>query len=374
MLIPDIHILLNLAVEQKASDIHLTVAVPPVFRINGELVPLSLDMEGQLTPRVTGSELKGEEEGIQTLTREDVEDLVRQLMTEHQLKRFAEIGEVDFAYGVSGLGRFRINCFKQRGSPAVAIRVLNTRVPAIADLGLPDVLAHLARRPHGLVLVTGAAGSGKSTTLAAMVNLINRERRCHILTLEDPIEYLHRHNRSIVNQREIEDDTRSFATALRAALREDPDVIMVGEMRDLETTAITVTAAETGHLVLATMHTPNAAFTIDRIIDVFPPHQQGQVRIQLAGAMQGIIAQQLLPRADKKGRVVAVEVLIATPAVRNLIREGKTQQIPTLIQTGSRYGMISFDQSLKSLSARGFITKEQMFSRVEDSEALLRGT
>ncbi|MEW6172710.1 MAG: type IV pilus twitching motility protein PilT [Bacillota bacterium] len=374
MLIPDIHMLLNLAVEQKASDIHLTVAVPPVFRINGELVPLSLDMEGQLMPRLMGSELKGEDEEIQTLTREDVEDLVRQLMTEQQLKRFAEFGEVDFAYGVSGLGRFRINCFKQRGSPAVAIRVLNTRVPAITDLGLPDVLAHLARRPRGLVLVTGAAGSGKSTTLAAMVNLINRERRCHILTLEDPIEYLHRHNRSIVNQREIEDDTRSFATALRAALREDPDVIMVGEMRDLETTAITVTAAETGHLVLATMHTPNAALTIDRIIDVFPPHQQGQVRIQLAGALQGIIAQQLLPRADKKGRVVAVEVLIATPAVRNLIREGKTQQIPTLVQTGSRYGMISFDQSLKSLCTRGFITKEQMFSRVEDSEALLRGT
>lgn len=371
MVLPDIDNLLDLAVEEKASDIHFTVGVPPVFRINGELVPLYLTIEGRLTPCLPGSELKAEN-GSERLSREDIEDVLRQLMNERHLRHFQEAGEADFAYGVSGLGRFRVNCFKQRGSPAIAIRVLNTRVPTLADLGLPEVLAHLARRPNGMVLVTGPTGSGKSSTLAAMVHLVNHERRCHIITLEDPIEYLHRHNRSIVNQREIGDDTTSFANALRAALREDPDVILVGEMRDLETTAVTLSAAETGHLVLATMHTPNAALTIDRIVDVFPSHQQSQVRIQLAGVLQGIIAQQLLPRADRKGRVVAVEVLIAIPAVRNLIREGKTHQIPSVIQTGSRYGMISMDQSLKNLYTRGIITREHMVSRVSDAEILER--
>jgi twitching motility protein PilT len=372
VVLPDIDNLLTLAVDHKASDIHFTVGVPPVFRLNGELVPLCLTVGGRLTPCAASRGFKSEEE-TERLSREDIEDALRQLMSEKHLHQFNEAGEADFAYGIPGLGRFRINCFKQRGSPAIAIRVLNTRIPTLAGLGLPEVLAHLSRRLNGLVLVTGPAGSGKSSTLAAMINLINQERRCHIITLEDPIEYLHRHNRSIVNQREIGDDTRNFASALRGALREDPDVVMVGEMRDAETTALTLSASETGHLVLATMHTPNAALAIDRIVDVFPVHQSGQVRIQLAGVLQGIIAQQLLPRADKKGRIVAVEVLMATPAVRSLIREGKTGQIPSVIQTGGRYGMISMDQSLRSLYNRSFITREQMASRAGDLETLERG-
>lgn len=363
----DIRELLSLAVAKKASDLHLTVGVPPVFRINGELVPLG--KEGEIW---SSEELKGEGTAP-PLSLSDLEELLAQLMDKERRERLATVGEVDFAYGVPGLGRFRVNCFKQRGSPAIAIRVLNTRIPTLEELGLPEVVVQLARRPNGLILVTGPTGSGKSTTLAAMVDLINRERRCHIITLEDPIEYLHRHGRSIVNQREIGDDSRSFATALRAALREDPDVILVGEMRDLETTAITLNAAETGHLVLATMHTPNAALTVNRIVDIFPPHQQAQVRVQLAGVFQGVIAQQLLPRADKKGRVLAVEILVATPAVRNLIREGKTHQIPSLIQTGARYGMISFEQSLRNLYAAGLITREEMMLRVGDAELLQRG-
>mgnify|MGYP000383289463 CR=1 FL=1 len=354
--------LLALAVRRKASDLHLTVGVPPVLRVNGELVPLTLE-------KSSGG--RGEE--ASALSREDLVELLEQLADEERRRRFWEAGEVDFAYGVPGLGRFRVNCFKQRGSPAIAIRVLNTQIPPLEALGLPEVTAYLARRPNGLILVTGPTGSGKTTTLAAMVDLINRERRCHIITLEDPIEYLHRHGRSIVNQREIGDDSASFATALRAALREDPDVILVGEMRDLETTAITLNAAETGHLVLATMHTPNAALTVNRIVDIFPPHQQAQVRVQLAGVLQGVIAQQLLPRADGAGRVVAVEVLVATPAVRNLIREGKTHQIPTVIQTGARYGMVSLEQSLRELYSAGLITREEMMLRVSDAELLQRG-
>ena len=364
--------LLALAVKEGASDIHLTVGAPPVLRINGELVPFRWTEERGLAPCLPGAEFNTGD-GVRPLSMEEIEQLVEQLAGEERLRQFQKVGECDFAYGVPGLGRFRVNCFRQRGSPAVAIRVLNAEIPSLTELGLPETVASLARRTSGLVIVTGPTGSGKSTTLAAMIDLINRERRCHIVTLEDPIEYLHQHNRSIVNQREIGDDSKSFARALRAALREDPDVILVGEMRDLETTAITLTAAETGHLVLATMHTPNAALTIDRIVDVFPAHQQGQIRIQLAGVLQGIVAQQLIPRQDKKGRVAAVEVLIGTPAVRNLIREGKTHQLPSLIQTGTRYGMQSFDQSLKTLHAQGLISREEMLSRTSDTEALSKG-
>jgi pilus retraction protein PilT len=252
------------------------------------------------------------------------------------------------------------------------MRLLSTKIPSFQELGLPDVLSHLARRPNGLVLVTGPTGSGKSTTLAAMIDLINREKRVHIITLEDPIEYLHRHNLSIVNQREIGQDTQSFATALRAALREDPDVILVGEMRDLETIAIAITAAETGHLVFATLHTSSAAETIDRVIDVFPPSQQQQIRIQLANTIEGIVAQQLIPRIDRPGRVVALEILVATPAIRNLIREGKTFQIPSQLQTGARYGMQTLDMSLRLLYQKKMISKEEVLNRAHDPETIIR--
>jgi len=271
-----------------------------------------------------------------------------------------ERGEIDLAYSLPGVSRFRVNVFHQRGSVGAAIRLIPRNIPDLERLGLPPVVAELAERQHGLVLVTGPTGSGKSTTLAAMVDRINRERSCHIITLEDPIEYLHQHRRSIVNQREVGADTRSFASALRAALRQDPDVILVGEMRDLETIATAITAAETGHLVLATLHTSSAVQSIDRIIDVFPSHQQGQVRIQLADTLEGVITQQLWLRADRTGRVAAVEVLAATPAVKNLIREGKTHQIISSIQTGGRYGMQTMEMALRQLVARGIIADSEL--------------
>ncbi|MEW6572600.1 MAG: type IV pilus twitching motility protein PilT [Bacillota bacterium] len=361
--------LLALAVKEKASDIHLTVGAPPVFRVNGELVSLRWVEEGGLGPCLPGTGLNTGDEA-RPLSIEEIEHLVEQLTGEERLQQFCRVRECDFAYGVPGLGRFRINCFRQRGSPAVAIRVLNDEIPSLVELGLPETVAGLIRRSSGLVVVTGPAGSGKSTTLAAMVDLINQERCCHVITLEDPIEYLHCHKCSIVNQREIGDDAGNFAGALRAALREDPDVILVGEMRDAETTAITLTAAETGHLVLATMHTPNAALTIDRIVDAFPPHQEGRVRMQLSRVLQGIVAQQLFPRSDKKGRVVAAEVFVVTPSVQSLIREGKTYQIPSVIQTGARHGMQSFAQSLKDLHSKGLITREEMVLHVHDTELL----
>lgn len=363
----DVRALLTLAVEQKASDIHLTVGVPPIFRINGELLPLCSTKDGIIAACRPDTNL-GAPEAAEPLSRDDVESLLQVLMDKKRIARFEAVGECDFALGVPNLGRFRVNCFRQRGSPAAAIRVLHTEIPLISNLGLPVVVKRLVRRPTGLILVTGPTGSGKTTTLAAMIDFINNERRCHIITLEDPIEYLHRHKRSVVNQREVGDDSHTFGSALRAALRQDPDVILVGEMRDLETTRITLNAAETGHLVLATMHTPNATLTVNRIIDIFPPHQQGQIRIQLADVLQGIIAQQLVPRVDGKGRILAVEVLIATPAVRNLIREGKTHQIPSIIQTGSRYGMVSFEKSLRELHAAGLISRDEMQLRTAETE------
>lgn len=254
----------------------------------------------------------------------------------------------------------------------MVIRLINSRILSFQELGLPDVLATLARRPNGIVLVTGPTGSGKSTTLASMIDLINREKRKHILTLEDPIEYLHRHNKSIVNQREIGQDSGSFANALRAALREDPDVILVGEMRDPETISVAITAAETGELVFATLHTSNAAQTIDRIIDVFPPYQQQQIRSQLSNTIQGIVAQQLIPRIDMPGRVAAIEVMVATPAIRNLIREGKTHQIISQIQTGVKFGMQSLDMSLRALYQKKIISREEVLGRTADPESMVR--
>jgi len=342
--------LLREAIDSRASDIHVTVGAPPMFRIDGYL---------QATARPA-------------LTPEDIDNLLNAVTTPKQRSIFDRQGEVDFAYAVSGLGRFRINAFRQRGFTAMAIRIIKERIPTAEELGLPEVIKTLARKNHGLILVTGPTGSGKSTTLAAMVDLINRERACHVITIEDPIEYLHQHGKSIINQRELNSDTRSYAAALRAALREDPDVILVGEMRDAETIATAITAAETGHLVLTTLHTPNAAQAIDRVVDAFPPHQQQQVKNQLALTLQGVIAQQLIPMAGKPGRVAAFEILLATPAVRNLIREGKTYQILSVLQTGIKSGMQSMDYALRQLLRQGIITYEQAVIRAADPDNLTR--
>lgn len=342
--------LLYQAVQSNASDLHITVGVPPIFRVNGKLIRTDHKL----------------------LTVQDTEELFLAITTPEQQVHFKNHGEIDFSFAITGLSRFRANAFRQRGSIAMVIRVVNENVPTLEELGHPSVLKNLASQPRGLVLVTGPTGSGKSTTLAAMINLINKERSCHILTLEDPIEYLHRHNKSIVNQREIHSDTESFTIALRAALREDPDVILVGEMRDPETIATAITAAETGHLVFATLHTGSAAQTIDRIIDAFPSHQQQQIRIQLSVTLQGIIAQQLLPRIDQTGRVAALEILIATPAIRNIIREGKTHQLTSVIQTGAKFGMQPMDIALRDLYRRGVVSYDEAMMRAIDEETFAR--
>ncbi|SMD06629.1 type IV pilus twitching motility protein PilT [Sporomusa malonica] len=342
--------LLRAAVEQRASDVHITVGVPPVLRLNGSLVRTD----------------------TAPLTVQDTRAMLEAITSPEQQEKFWQAGEIDFSFAIPGLSRFRVNAFRQRGSAAIAIRVVNERIATLDELGHPEILKTLARMPRGLVLVTGPTGSGKSTTLAAMIDLVNNERASHVLTLEDPIEYLHKHKKCIVNQREIHADSKSFANALRAALREDPDVILVGEMRDVETIGIAVTAAETGHLVFATLHTCDAAQTIDRIIDVFPPHQQQQIRIQLSLTLQGIVSQQLLPRLDGSGRIVAHEVLTVTPAVRNLIREGKTHQIASVIQTGARFGMQAMDFSLRDLFRRGIISYDDALERSMNPENFIR--
>lgn len=342
--------LLEAAVLAQASDIHLTVGISPIFRVGGSL-------QGTRYPK---------------LETKDTEFMVREITTQEQQDKLQALGEIDFAYSIAGLSRFRVNVFKQRGSLAVAIRVVSELVPSLEQLGHPEVLKTLARKPRGLVLAVGPTGSGKSTTLAAMLNLINTERACHIITLEDPIEYLHNHKKSIINQRQIHVDTRSFVSALRSALREDPDVILVGELRDAETIGTALTAAETGHLVLATLHTGDAAQSIDRIIDVFPPYQQQQIRIQLSLTLQGIVAQQLVPNRDAAGRTAAMEVLVATPAVRNIIREGKTHQLISVIQTGAKSGMQAMDMSLRDLYRRGIVTYEEALARAIDQETFIR--
>jgi len=340
--------LLKEAIRCQASDLHITVGMPPVLRINGELTRLDYP---KLSPAVTDS-------------------LFRQIAPLELANKLEQQGEVDFAYAIQGLSRFRVNAFRQRGSIAIVIRLVNEKVPTLEQLGHPEVIKTLARKPRGLVLVTGPTGSGKTTSLAAMINLINDERCCHIITLEDPIEFLHSHRKSIVNQRELNLDTHSFSAALRAALREDPDVILVGEMRDIETFSTAITAAETGHLVLATLHTGDAAQGIDRIIDVFPPHQQQQIRVQLSMTLQGIIVQQLLPRIDGQGRVAALEILVATPAVRNIIRESKTQQLSSVLQTGAKVGMQPMDSSLRDLVRNGIVSYDEAILRASDPENL----
>ncbi len=346
----DIIELLKLTFERGASDLHLTVGIPPTLRIDGELTPTEYD----------------------PLTPADTHRLMYSLMDGRRQKIFEEENELDFSFSLSGYGRFRINVFKQRGNVASALRTIPTKILGVEELGLPPILLEFCKQPRGLFLVTGPTGHGKSTTLAAMIDYINGTRRQHIITIEDPIEYAHTHKSCIVNQREVFADTHSFAEALKRALREDPDVILVGEMRDFETISTAITAAETGHIVFATLHTNSAAEAIDRIIDVFPPHQQPQVRIQLANSLIGIATQQLLVRMGGKGRVPAVEVLVATPAIRNLIREGKTFQIFSAMQTGARYGMQTMDQALKDLYERRLISYEDALNRCHDREEFLR--
>ncbi len=331
--------LLKIAIEQKASDLHITVGIPPVIRINGMLKKLQ---KKPLNPQAT-------------------EQLTAEIVSKNQMKYLQQNGEIDFSYS-SEWGRFRVNAYRQLGNYALAIRSIPLQVPTIDSLKLPPILKDLALKQRGLLLVTGPTGSGKSTTLAAMIQYINNSRNCHIITLEDPIEYLHKHDKSIINQREIGNDSQNFASALRAALRQDPDVILVGEMRDLETIQIAITAAETGHLVLSTLHTIGAAKTIDRIIDIFPSQQQQQIRIQLSTVIEGIISQQLLTRADDKGRIAALEIMIATSAIRNLIREGKTYQIQTIIQTGSKFGMNTMDNAILNLYEQKLINKDTAFT------------
>ncbi|MCD4712205.1 MAG: type IV pilus twitching motility protein PilT, partial [Clostridiales bacterium] len=295
-----------------------------------------------------------------------------EVLEPNQRTVFEERGELDLSYSHPGLGRFRVNVFKQRGSYGMALRVVALSIPSMESLGLPLILKDLAKKQRGLILVTGPTGSGKSTTLAAMIDYMNQNRNAHILTIEDPIEYLHKHDKSIVNQREIGHDSQTFANALRAALRQDPDIILVGEMRDLETIATAITAAETGHLVLSTLHTIGAAKTVDRIIDVFPPHQQQQIRIQLASVIEAVISQQILPRANGSGRVAAFEVMTANTAVRNLVREGKTHQIQTVIQTGSIAGMQTMDASLLDLYKNRVIDKENLRKYSVDTDMVMK--
>ena len=346
----DAHIddLLRIVVEKGASDLHLCAGVPPVIRVDGRLIPTNYE---KASPQET-------------------QRLMYDILTDEQIQRFESTLELDFSYSLGKMARFRVNVYRDRGAVAAAFRLIPTRIPTIRELNLPPVLEELTRLPRGLIIVTGPTGSGKSTTQAAMINQINMERSVHIVTIEDPIEYLHSHRFSIINQRELGQDTKSFHNALRAVLREDPDVILVGEMRDPETIALAITAAETGHLVLATLHTNSAATTIDRIVDVFPPGQQEQIRIQLSNSIQAVICQQLLPRAGQPGRVPAVEVMIATPAVRNLIRENKAHQITSVIQTSANVGMQTMDQSLRDLYMKGWITLEEALSRAMNPEEL----
>lgn len=340
--------LLELTVKEGASDLHLTVGISPIIKVNGKLVRLEHEI----------------------LRPEDTEAYAREILQD-AYEKYDAIGEYDTSYSIHGKGRFRVNIYKQRNSTALAIRVISLDMPTLDSLWYPETLKDICNLKRGLVLVTGPTGSGKSTTLAALINEINSNRESHIITIEDPIEFLHKHNKSIVNQREIGKDTLSYERALKAALREDPDVILIGEMRDLETISTAITAAETGHLVFSTLHTIGAAKTIDRIVDVFPPHQQEQIKIQLASVLQTIISQQLVETVDGD-RTAALEIMVATPAIKNLIREGKTHQIESSIQTGSKYGMRTMDMELANLYREGIITQETAMNSAIDREILSR--
>ena len=338
--------LLEIGVELGASDIHITVDSYPIARVKGSFVKLREER----------------------LSKEDTLQMAREITGDKKFKILEEKGEVDLSVSIQSGDRFRVNAYKQRGNYAIAIRTITSQIPSFKTLGLPDVVASFAEKHKGLVLVTGPTGSGKSTTLASLIDIINSTQERHIITLEDPIEYVHNHKKGIVNQREIGNDTETFNAALRAALRQDPDVILVGEMRDPETVSIALTAAETGHLVFSTLHTVGSAKTIDRIVDMFPAEQQQQIRTQLSTVCEGVISQQLIKTIDGRNRVAALEVMVTTPAIRNLIRENKTYQIQNIIQTNSKIGMQSMDQELVNLFRQGRISKESVLSRCTDFE------
>ncbi|MCL5772760.1 MAG: type IV pilus twitching motility protein PilT [Firmicutes bacterium] len=333
--------LLHQMIEKGASDLHMKAGSAPMLRIDGELTPA----------------------GYEVLSPDQVRKMVESILTDQQKADFVAEKELDLAYSIPGLSRFRINVYLQRGSWGAAFRVVPARPFTIDELKLPPILKDLAMKPRGLLLITGPTGSGKSTTLAAMINHINENRRCHIVTVEDPIEFLHKDKNSVISQREVGADTHSFTNALVHVLRQDPDVVLIGEMRDLETTAIAITAAETGHLVLATLHTNSASTTVDRVIDIFPPHQQQQIRMQLSVTLEGVMCQTLLPKATGHGRVMAMELMPVSPAIRNIIREGKTHQIPNMIQSGSQIGMLSLDMSLRNLFQQGLVTYEECLAK-----------
>lgn len=337
--------LLEEMVQRNSTDLHLTTGAPPMYRIDGELVPTNYEI----------------------MTPELIQNLVYSVLNDQQRKKFEMEWELDFSFGIAGLSRFRGNCFRQRGSVAAAIRTIPFEIRGFKELGIPVVVQELSSRPKGLILCTGPTGSGKSTTLAAIIDKVDSERRCHIVSVEDPIEYLFRHKKAIINQRQVGSDTKSFANALKYVLREDPDVVMVGEMRDVETIATTLTIAETGHLTLATLHTNSCAETVHRVIDVFPPYQQGQVRAQLAFVVEGVITQQLLPKIGG-GRVLAAEVMLATPAIRAMIRDQKEHQIYSTIQAGAKHGMQTMNQALYDLYAKRIITLETAFDYTPNIE------
>jgi twitching motility protein PilT len=346
----DLHIdeLLHVVVDRNCSDLHICVDSEPVIREDGVLKRLNYE---KFMPQQT-------------------QRMLYEIISDDHIHRFETTLELDFSYQLPRRARFRVNLYRDRGAVAAAFRLISNRIPTVRELNLPPILETLSDRPRGLILVTGPTGSGKSTSLAAMVDYINSNKALHIITIEDPIEYLHTHKQSIINQRELGGDTKAFSNALRACLREDPDVILVGEMRDTETIALAITAAETGHLVFATLHTNNAAESIDRIIDVFPPGQQEQIRVQLSNNIVAICAQQLLPRASGPGRVPVNEIMVASPAIRNLIRENKTHQIPSMIQTSAAYGMMSMDQCLRDMYMKGIISLEEALLRCQNQDEL----
>jgi twitching motility protein PilT len=344
------HDLLTILAGRDASDLHITTGIHPQLRVHGKLISLT-----QFEP----------------LKPQDTQRLAYSVLSERQKQKFEEDNELDLSFGIQGLARFRCNIYRQRGAVACAIRMIPTKIKGFTELNLPPIVEQLAERPKGLILVTGPTGSGKSTTLAAMVDKINSEQNQHIVTIEDPIEFVHQHKKSLVNQREIFSDSHSFKNALKYILRQDPDVVLVGEMRDLETIAAALTIAETGHLTLATLHTNSCAQTMNRIIDVFPTNQQDQVRAQLALVLEGVLCQQLIPTADGRGRSMAMEIMVATPAIRNLIREQKIHQIYSAMQAGQKFGMQTMNQSLVNLVQRGKISKDEALNRTLDTQELL---